>query len=1600
MKKILTLLTLLLFSVNVMMADDVSVEQALQAAQQFAIASQPGLSKVKGYRAPRKAMVPQLSHAIPSKVDEEKDNVYVINLANNQGFVIVSGESGTQDDILGYCDHGSFNYDDAPIQLKELLDNYTDEIDQLRSNPSLASKVPRKAKDIGTVVVAPLLTTTWNQWGPYNNLCPAGCPSGCVPTAFAQIMNYYKWPKESQGQLKDHMTALFTGEDFSGHVYDWDNMLDNYASGYNADQAQAVAYLMRDIGKSMGTYYQPEGSSSNFGTYEIAYNFSYEQGDIHTSQDADQLISIIKKDLDELHPVPYSGGSGDKINHALVCDGYTSNNYLHFNYGWGGAYDGFYKPSTLHQFNSKGVAITGFIPTYDTKIIEIDNIRYGLQQSGEAHIISYLLSGQNGTEINIPNTITYEGQEYPVTRIRKNAFYSRGHFSKMNLGENVRIIDQYCFIYSTIDTLVISDKMEEVPDGAFQMAKIKHLTIGASVKRIGKKAFMMCSLSNIISRSPGFEVDDEAFEAGGTGTSAGDGEWLGCITKLGYRVFASCSFNVSPHFKSLKEIGGQALYAVTFPDENLPYTYNGETYYRAVKLFHVFPSLKRIAPNAFEGTNLQAFIVEEGSPCFRIHPDLQYSKMLFSKDGSSLVVTLPQSYTTSMYGTSWYSLTLGDDDIYREYFTDNLVKLEPGSIHSLQHETFNVIIPNTVIEMKDAFTNCERLNNLTCLAVVPPDITDATFNDKIFNERQPTLYVPQGTAELYRNAPGWRRFFIKDNQKYEPVPDQGREYYMVMHRGDKSTSIPLSQVSDIRIAQDGEQNEVVVRLNGRDDLTSNVALVDSITWINGFVYENAEVFELNDSILTAEAQKCSVTFDPTTISSDLQLCIRNAVLTPDVIEGVTRGISIDISLSNNVHELSGTAKIVVPYSIGENEKVHAAYFNEETGEWEPVLASYDEEQDAVVIITDHLSYFSVFSTVNNDTWRTMIDMDYDMTPGAYDLTGMLEVLYKIVSNKDPEEGAVQAWRDDYNFWQSVGIDGGHNLLSSLGFSTEGIGELTNIVGYLGTYATILDCANASIQGDDIGVASNSLKAILSITSAQASSVIDSSVMSASMGLSAFIGVALEKLGTKVQKSIKDLLRKAYNLYYSEQGRALVGPQYGSKYRNTEEWFNYFYPAFNKHGMTKERLDAYIEQSVRRYCEAYWEEPTDVFTMCMAEADSRSMTSYQYPYEPIQKQITEEYFAELMNGELVSVFEAIKNKIVAKAAREYSQRVKKYSEWMNSYLGLKIIDSSCEEGETSQYAGWTIRYSEIPDSIKDPQNWQKTIDKDGTAKMGAFTRYSLIRHKIKSQLTLIDDEGTERATYDFEVPGGTGLQVITIDLDTGGQAIEGQGKNYNIKMDPDSVELPIYKMYGMGVVSCWGPDPELIDDIVTEVEGQKYGAFFEDWYQDIVDAFKANDGVVPSLTGDIKSNIAGLTMTGTFDTGTNTGSGTFKLNTSYHNVLATIEDLIHFYADMANWFDGNITLLWNELLEGDIHHQAEGTFTVNRVKDKYVYQFKGKGTYHLEGTVYTEVKNPGWYTKITAETDCPVTWVGPTEVMTDDFRQDGNVNIEYRLEVQP
>ena len=102
MKKTIIFILVALFATGSLYADDISVQQALQIASQFAAKDPTAQSKMRKVAAVMPN--PSLAYTVKSDVSD-KDNVYVINYGNDMGFVVVSGETGT-DAILGYCDHG------------------------------------------------------------------------------------------------------------------------------------------------------------------------------------------------------------------------------------------------------------------------------------------------------------------------------------------------------------------------------------------------------------------------------------------------------------------------------------------------------------------------------------------------------------------------------------------------------------------------------------------------------------------------------------------------------------------------------------------------------------------------------------------------------------------------------------------------------------------------------------------------------------------------------------------------------------------------------------------------------------------------------------------------------------------------------------------------------------------------------------------------------------------------------------------------------------------------------------------------------------------------------------------------------------------------------------------------------------------------------------------------------------------------------------------------------------------------------------------------------------------------------------------------------
>jgi hypothetical protein len=235
------------------------------------------------------------------------------------------------------------------------------------------SAQPRREGSVGAV--APLIRTTWSQDRFYNAACPADGASaydgralvGCCATALGQIMRYHAYPASGTGSNSYYHVRYGTlSANFGATEYQWAAMP---ASGRLTSYNNAVALLLRHAGIAVDMDYGPQASGCNIDriTPALRNYFRYAAEDIAaraTFADA-TWISKIKADLNARRPIWYAGfGAGE--GHAFVLDGYTDNNYFHFNWGWNGAYDGYFLLSNLNpggsSFTSSQHAVFGIRP--------------------------------------------------------------------------------------------------------------------------------------------------------------------------------------------------------------------------------------------------------------------------------------------------------------------------------------------------------------------------------------------------------------------------------------------------------------------------------------------------------------------------------------------------------------------------------------------------------------------------------------------------------------------------------------------------------------------------------------------------------------------------------------------------------------------------------------------------------------------------------------------------------------------------------------------------------------------------------------------------------------------------------------------------------------------------------------------------------------------------------------------------------------------------------------------------------------------------------------------------------------------------------------
>ncbi len=200
--------------------------------------------------------------------------------------------------------------------------------------------------------IEPFIKIYWDQDSPYNALCPAGTYTGCVATATAIAMKYYNYPECGTGYVSTKYNNRTLGLTLDNKSFDWKNMLDQYTATATDAQKDAVAYLMQAVGYSVKMNYGTSSSGAQTQSIipALVNNFKYDKGveiyyrTFYLNEDWENLIY---DELSKKRPVIY-GGSGSDGGHQFICDGYrVEDGKFHFNWGWSGAYDGYYAMTSL-----------------------------------------------------------------------------------------------------------------------------------------------------------------------------------------------------------------------------------------------------------------------------------------------------------------------------------------------------------------------------------------------------------------------------------------------------------------------------------------------------------------------------------------------------------------------------------------------------------------------------------------------------------------------------------------------------------------------------------------------------------------------------------------------------------------------------------------------------------------------------------------------------------------------------------------------------------------------------------------------------------------------------------------------------------------------------------------------------------------------------------------------------------------------------------------------------------------------------------------------------------------------------------------------------
>ena len=212
----------------------------------------------------------------------------------------------------------------------------------------------------GTTSTGGWVETTWSQGSPYNDFCPLDngkrSVAGCPAVAMAQILNYHKTTNgisfnDSDDYHHDYIHHYVIDDDHEEYGFPSFPELNGYLAALSSHYESGVpitdtdkAAIVFACGVAAKQVYSSE-ISGTFGVnqaYQAYLRFGIDGAELLNGSNP-ELYGRLRMNIVDGIPAHLAVVTPDwNSGHNLVVDGYNTDDYYHLNFGWNGAYDGWY----------------------------------------------------------------------------------------------------------------------------------------------------------------------------------------------------------------------------------------------------------------------------------------------------------------------------------------------------------------------------------------------------------------------------------------------------------------------------------------------------------------------------------------------------------------------------------------------------------------------------------------------------------------------------------------------------------------------------------------------------------------------------------------------------------------------------------------------------------------------------------------------------------------------------------------------------------------------------------------------------------------------------------------------------------------------------------------------------------------------------------------------------------------------------------------------------------------------------------------------------------------------------------------------------------